>query len=195
MKAAREVAAGRQLHHQRDTSRPQRRALRPAHTGERQPEVVNGTVPPPARGERRERARRHHAFADELASWLLRGGLAFVFLYAAMSSFLHPDTFARYFPAFLPSAWARELLPGFAAFEVLLALGLLTRRFTYPAALLSALTLAGIVIMNPDAFEVLFRNIAIACAALALALQTRPSRPAAEAHGLESAEEHPPGSF
>lgn len=108
--------------------------------------------------------------------WLLRAGLAFVFLYAAAASFRHPTTFARYFPSFLPARWAADLLPVFAAFELLLALSILTPRLTYVASLVAAITLVGIVAANLDAFEVLFRNIAIACGALALALQNRPAR-------------------
>ncbi|MDQ4132984.1 MAG: hypothetical protein M3179_07185, partial [Actinomycetota bacterium] len=109
---------------------------------------------------------------DRLASWLMRTGLAFVFLYAAMSSFLHPETFAGYFPSFLPESWATELLPVFAVYEVLLAAALCTRRLYRLAAVVAALTLGAITASNPDAFNVLFRNVAIACAALALAAQT-----------------------
>ena len=108
--------------------------------------------------------------------WLLRAGLAFVFLYAAAASFRNPTTFARYFPSFLPSRLTIDLLPVFSAFELLLALSLMTPRFTYVASLLATIVLVGIVAANLDAFEVLFRNVAIACAALALALQHRPLR-------------------
>ncbi len=114
--------------------------------------------------------------ADQLPTLLLRGGLAFAFLYAATASFLHPTTFARYFPSFMPGTWASDLLPAFALYEVVLSAMLLTNRFTYVASLFAAATLLGIVAANPDAFEVLFRNVAIACAALALALQDRQER-------------------
>ena len=76
----------------------------------------------------------------------------------------------------MPGTWAAELLPAFAVYEVVLSALLLTNRFTYVASLLAAATLLGIVVANPDAFEVLFRNVAIACAALALALQDRQQR-------------------
>ncbi len=112
----------------------------------------------------------------DLPALLLRGGLAFAFLYAATASFLHPTTFARYFPSFIPGTWSAELLPAFAVYEVVLSALLLTNRFTYVASMLAAATLLGIVVANPDAFEVLFRNVAIACAAVALALQDRQQR-------------------
>ena len=126
---------------------------------------------------RRRRARGRPRVAPEhLPSWLLRAGLAFVFSYAAVSSFVHPATFARYFPSFVPASWAHDLLPVFAAYEMLLTLALMIDRCTYAASLLAALTLFAIVAANPDAFAVLFRNVAIACAALALAMESRPQR-------------------
>jgi uncharacterized membrane protein len=140
--------------------------------------AVNGVA-------REDRVGRPEVVPDQLASWFLRAGLAFVFSYAAVSSFLHPVTFARYFPAFLPTSWATDLLPVFAVYEMLLVVGFMTRRYTYAAAVLSALTLSGIIVMNPDAFGVLFRNVAIACGALALAVQARQ-------WGPEPAAEQPP---
>jgi uncharacterized membrane protein len=103
-------------------------------------------------------------------------GLAFVFSHAAVSSFVHPTTFAKYFPSSVPASWAHDLLPVFALYETLLVLALLIDRYTYAASLLVALTLFAIVAANPDAFAVLFRNIAIACAALALAMASRTQR-------------------
>ena len=109
---------------------------------------------------------------EQLPSWFLRAGLAFVFSYAAVSSLVHPAAFARYFPSFLPASWISGLLPAFAVYELLLTVGLMVDRYTYAASLLAALTLLAIVAANPDAFAVLFRNVAIAFAALALAVQS-----------------------
>ena len=117
------------------------------------------------------------AHADRLSSWLLRGGLAFVLGYAATASFMHPATFAAYFPSFLPAAWATELLPFFALYEALVAVGLMTDRYAYAASVLTGLTMVAIIAVNPDVFNVLFRNVAIACSAFALAAQCRPIQP------------------
>jgi hypothetical protein len=113
---------------------------------------------------------------ERLTSWLLRVGLAFVLGYAATSSLLHPETFVGYLPSVLPGAWATELLPIFAVFETLLAVGLMTDRYAYLASMLAGVTMVAIIAMNPDAFDVLFRNVAIACGAFALAVQARPAR-------------------
>ena len=134
--------------------------------------VVDDSPPPPAQ----RAARADQVVGTRLASWSLRLGLAFVFLYAAVSSLLDPATFTGYFPSFLPTSWATELLPLFAVYEVLLALALVTGLRSHLVALLAAATLVGITAANPDAFEVLFRNVAITCAALALAAQTWPPR-------------------
>jgi uncharacterized membrane protein YphA (DoxX/SURF4 family) len=108
------------------------------------------------------------------ASWFLRAGLAFVFGYAAVSSLVDPLAAATYFPAQLPADLVVDVLvPAFAGYEIVLALTLLSGRFTYAAAVLAAVTLGGIVVANADAFSVLFRNVAIACAALALAAESR----------------------
>lgn len=110
---------------------------------------------------------------DRLAAWFLRAGLAFVLSYAATASLLHPETFARYFPSFLPATWTDRLLPAFAVFEALLAAALLTYRYAYVASILAGLTMVAIITVNPHDFDVLFRNVAIACAAFALAVQCR----------------------
>ncbi len=116
------------------------------------------------------------AMEERLTSWLLRAGLAFVLSYAATASLLHPATFARYFPSFLPATWTDRLLPAFAVFETLLAVALLTDRYAYVASILAGLTMVAIVTVNPHDFDVLFRNVAIACAAFALAVQCRGER-------------------
>ena len=145
--------------------------------GMAEPSVEPSVESPPAAAPALA-GRRRRAIEEQLPSWLLRAGLAFVLSYAATSSFFHPETFARYFPSFMPATWATELLPVFAVFEMLLAIGLMTDRFTYAASMLAGLTMVAIIVVNPDVFNVLFRNVAIACGAFALALQSREERAA-----------------
>ena len=122
-------------------------------------------------------ASRHgRALEERVTSWLLRAGLAFVLSYAAVSSLTHPETFARYFPSLMPATWTNRLLPVFALFETLLAVGLMTYRYAYVASILAGLTMVAIIAVNPHAFDVLFRNVAIACGAFALAVQSRRER-------------------
>lgn len=123
---------------------------------------------------------RYRDLADpldgRLSMWLLRAGLAFVFLFAAVMGLVRPDTVVRYMPSFTPG-WAIDLLlPIFAVYEVGLALCLFSRRYVRAAAVLSILTLAGINLLNLDAFAILFRNVAIMGAAAALWLEAGEQR-------------------
>lgn len=113
----------------------------------------------------------------DVESWLLRGGLAFAFAYAAVAMLVDHAVFARYAPAALQRPGIAGLArPAFAAYELALAAGLVLGRRVFLAATLAAATLVAIVLLNPDAFGVLFRNVPIACAAAALALGSRPDR-------------------
>ncbi len=109
-----------------------------------------------------------------LSSLLIRLGLAFVFLYAAVFMTFAPEKYIIYFPDFM-----RELVPGytllhvFAVFEVILSFFLIIGRFTYAAAIVSFLTMFALTAVNLDKFSVLFRNVSIILSALALAVQTR----------------------
>ncbi|MBI1984522.1 MAG: DoxX family membrane protein [Candidatus Wildermuthbacteria bacterium] len=110
------------------------------------------------------------------ASILLRVGLAFTFLYAALNSFMEPLNWIGYVPSF-----ARDivpdfmLLPAFSAYEVILGLWLLSGRKLFYSALLSALSLLGITVFNIPVFSVVFRDVGLLFAALALALLAKSS--------------------
>ncbi|HET9444558.1 MAG TPA: MauE/DoxX family redox-associated membrane protein, partial [Acidimicrobiales bacterium] len=106
-------------------------------------------------------------------TWFLRGGLAFVFAYAATSVVTDPTQFDSYLPGFVPDRWVEPSLVGVAAFELLLVLGLATGRCLYAVSMASAAMLGGVVVLNLDSFDVVFRNVAIVTAALALAVQAR----------------------
>ncbi|MEJ7844885.1 MAG: hypothetical protein WKF93_04515 [Acidimicrobiales bacterium] len=57
-------------------------------------------------------------------------------------------------------------------------------RHLFAVSMLSAMTVAAIVVVNPDSFDVLFRNVAIARAALSLAVHAREMDRRAERQGL-----------
>ncbi len=104
-----------------------------------------------------------------LTSFLLRTGLAVIFLYASISSFKNPQDWVGYLPSFLRhSDSATNLLHVFSAYEFLLAAWLLSGRYVKYAAALCAATLAGIVVSNFSLFAITFRDIALIFAALAL---------------------------
>ena len=106
-----------------------------------------------------------------LISFLLRVGLALVFLYAAVSSFLNPLAWVGFFPIlfrnFIPES---VLLFSFSIYEILLALWLFSSWKAFYAAIVSGLTLLVVILGNLGALDVIFRDISILFMAAALAV-------------------------
>ena len=106
---------------------------------------------------------------ENLASFLLRIGLAIVFFYAAVASFLDPLSWIGFFPSFLRDMFdANKLLMFFSVFEIVLALWLLSGYRAFFAGLVAAATLAGIILGNLEILDIVFRDVAILFSALAL---------------------------
>lgn len=99
---------------------------------------------------------------------MLRIGLAFVYLYAAIEIHINPAGFMKYVPSQMSIIPTDLFLLVFGIFEVLLTLWLLSGKRTEYAGMISFLLMAGIIFPNMAYFDVLFRNVAIAFASLAL---------------------------
>ena len=100
------------------------------------------------------------------AELILRLGIAFTLLYAALGSTLEPVNWIAFLFQFgIPE----ELLLGaFSLFEAALALWLLWgKKLVYPA-LLSAFAFGGITLFNLGAMDIVFRDVGLFFAALAL---------------------------
>lgn len=104
----------------------------------------------------------------QIASLLLRLGLAFSFLYAGIDSLLNPNDWVGYLPGFMPRAIRLDLLKLFSLFEIGLALWLVIGHYAKYAALVSAAALTGVVVFNPSVFSVTFRDVGLILAAAAL---------------------------
>ena len=108
-----------------------------------------------------------------LASWLLRLGLALALLYPAIGKFFHPFVWISFVPL-----WVRHIFGGekfldiFAIFELLLAFWLLWGKKLRWAALVCAALMFAITIFNLASFEILFRDVSLGLAALALAVMS-----------------------
>jgi uncharacterized membrane protein YphA (DoxX/SURF4 family) len=112
---------------------------------------------------------------------LLRIAVAFAFLYPPIDALFDPTSWLGYFPGIVTQAFHvisiplklsdLVLLHGFGILEVALAVWVLFGRRVRIPALLMAFILFVIVGFNLDAsnFSVLFRDVSIAFAALALA--------------------------
>ena len=110
------------------------------------------------------------------ASFSIRIGLAIAFLYAAIASFLNPVAWSTFLPPFITSIFpAQPLLFLFAAFEIILALWLLSNKKIYYAAIISSLVLVAIIVANLEALDLIFRDVAILASALALILLSTPA--------------------
>ncbi|HSW97882.1 MAG TPA: DoxX family membrane protein [Candidatus Saccharimonadales bacterium] len=106
-----------------------------------------------------------------IAFFLLRAAVASVFVYAAIASFITPDNWIGYFPLFLKHLIPQAiLLNGFSLYELVLAAWLLLGKFTFFAALLSVVTLCGVIISNSNELDILFRDFAIILSAASLAV-------------------------
>lgn len=108
---------------------------------------------------------------NKLFFLLLRGGLAFVFVYAGVSSLINPINWIGYFPAFIkdiiPSSF---LLPIFSVFEIVLAVWLMSGKKLFYSSLIASLSLVGIIIFNLNQMDVIFRDVAILLTAVGLAV-------------------------
>ncbi|KKS44207.1 hypothetical protein A2567_01415 [Candidatus Azambacteria bacterium RIFOXYD1_FULL_42_11] len=104
----------------------------------------------------------------------LRFGIAFVFFYAAIFSFLNPNDWIGFFPVFLRNILPTGLiLAGFSFYELTLGFWLISGKLQFYSAILSALTILGIIVFNLGAFDIVFRDIGLFFAALALAFLSR----------------------
>lgn len=108
---------------------------------------------------------------------LLRLSIASVFFYAAVASTLEPENWIGFLPEFLRHIFPTTLLLiGFSGYEVLLGIWLLIPWQTFFAASIAAATLLAIIMTNIGAIDIVFRDIAIFGAALALATAHFPEK-------------------
>lgn len=106
-----------------------------------------------------------------LSIFFLRLGFVFVFSYTAYEGILHPEHFAKWVhPSLITiaGAYINILLYFFFMLEIGLVLWLVSGTHTHLAALIIVSMLAGITLTNMDKFEIVFRNVGLVCAALAL---------------------------
>lgn len=107
------------------------------------------------------------------SSVLIRWGLAFVFLYAGVMSMIQPLEWVGYFPPFLLQIFPQSLLLlSFSIAEILLAVWLVWGKYARAAGWVAFVMLFGITVANAGIFDVVFRDVGLAFAALALVIDT-----------------------
>ena len=108
-----------------------------------------------------------------LTSFILRTGLAVVFLYAGIAAFISPNNWIGYIPEFIGNFITKAfILTIFSAYEVILALWLLSGKKQFIASIFSSITLICIIIANITILDIVFRDIAILLMAVALGALT-----------------------
>ncbi len=108
---------------------------------------------------------------------LLRISISSVFLYAAVAATLEPYNWIGYIPPVLRTIFPSQLLLlGFSAYQLILALWILSGWKNFFSASLAALTLLAIIAGNITQLDILFRDFAIFFAAGALAVSSYPAK-------------------
>ena len=120
-------------------------------------------------------ARWHNINMSKISSLLLRVGLSFAFLYPAYGFWANPNDWAGYIPAFVTNVGLSEgtLLLGLAALHIVIALWILSGWHIVIPSVAAALFLGSVVYFNWSQVDILFRDISLALAALALAFSNR----------------------
>ena len=109
--------------------------------------------------------------------FFLRIGLAFVFIFAAVSAFLNPQAWIGYVPSFVSNFVTRAFFLFFHdVINLALGLWLLSGKKTFWAAIVSCIALAGIILTNLGTFLVTFRDVGLFFAAVALAVMNKNKR-------------------
>lgn len=107
--------------------------------------------------------------------YILRGAVAFAFIYPPLSAITDPFAWVGYFPSFLLSLPIDKLilLHSFGVFELAIALWILFGKRIMIPSIIAALTLTTIILFNFSQIDLLFRDVSIAFAAIALAFLSR----------------------
>lgn len=107
----------------------------------------------------------------------MRVALAFAFIFPAVNALFDPSAWIGYFPTFVHGIVPDEvLLHTFGAIEIILALWVLSGwKIAFPSLVMAGMLVA-IVAFNPSQFQILFRDLSIAVAAIGLAFMQGPPR-------------------
>lgn len=106
---------------------------------------------------------------QKYASLSLRIGIAVTFAYAALASFRNLENWIGFFPSFMLNIIPETiLLTSFSAVEIILAIWLLSGKWTLYAALVSAALFLGITVTNLGVLDLVFRDVGLGFAAIAL---------------------------
>lgn len=100
---------------------------------------------------------------------LLKLAVAFAFIYAGISGFINPDAWIGYFPAWTKGFVSDAILINvWGIIELAIGFWILFGKKILIPSIIATLALAGIVVFNWNQMDVIFRDVSIALASLAL---------------------------
>ncbi len=110
-----------------------------------------------------------------MSNLLLRIALAFAFLFPAYEFWKDPGEWVGYIPSFATHLGLSQniLLLGLMGFHLIIALWILSGWRIFLPSLIAAVFLGAVVYFNLNQLDILFRDISLAIAALALAFGAR----------------------
>ena len=122
--------------------------------------------------------------------FLLRFGVAFVFLYASISAFINPIPWLAYFPDFMRD-WKIDdiLLITWGGAELIIGLWILSGKKIFLPSIAAAGLMFGIFITDFHTMNIIFRNVCILCTSISLAIISNPHYDFHLRHGKDEAEE------
>ncbi len=103
---------------------------------------------------------------------LLQLGVAFAFIYPAISAWIEPNNWIGYFPIWM-KGYVEDaiLLHAFGATEIIIGLWILYGKKIFIPSILASLYLTAIIVLNWQSFDVIFRDVSILTASVALAIK------------------------
>lgn len=111
---------------------------------------------------------------ERLISFLLRAGIATAFLYATIAALLDPFSWVGFLPTWIEAVVPRTaVLSLFSIYEGVLAFWLLSGKRAFQASACASATLFCIIIFNIGSLDILFRDVPILFAALAMMAMTK----------------------
>ena len=111
----------------------------------------------------------YNNYSRQAAAFTLRIGIAFVFGYAVFAFFSGASNWSQFYPRWAADIVSADIfLSVFSVYEVMLVIWLLSGKWLSTAALIAAVTIFLLTAVNLHLFDILFRNVAIFCSAVAL---------------------------
>lgn len=110
---------------------------------------------------------------EKIAWSVIRLGVAFCFLYAGIAGFAEPDAWAGWFPKLMTDIVSTDiLLPVWGVYEIITGLWILSDKKIFIPSMLATFSLAGLIVFNFSAMDIIFRDVTIMAVTLALAIKS-----------------------